>query len=293
VSQASTEPALRVGIDSYSYHRYFGEIRAGEEDPGVRWTTWDFVERAAELGVDGVSLETCYLPLDDRSFPERMAARLDDAELVRVLAWGHPGGLELGTSQAKYEELLRLFDHAEVMTSPLVRIVVGTFTHWRQEPEADSIGRLVPMVRDACRQAANRDIELAIETHCALSISALLELIERVDAHNLGVVLDTANVIRVGSDLLEATAKLAPLIKMVHVKDLDLSKADFGDPGGWWPCAPLGKGDLDLTGALGLVLDAGFDGLACVEIATLPPGLDEDEAVAESVAWLQEFAREG
>ena len=37
---------MRVGIDTYSYHRFFGEIRKGEQDPGIRWTTWDFLARA-------------------------------------------------------------------------------------------------------------------------------------------------------------------------------------------------------------------------------------------------------
>ena len=72
---------MRVGIDTYSYHRFFGEIREGEEDPGTRWTTWDFLDRAVELGVDGVSLETCYLDLDDAKFRERLALSLDAAGL--------------------------------------------------------------------------------------------------------------------------------------------------------------------------------------------------------------------
>ena len=51
---------MKVGIDSYCYHRYFGEVYPDQEDPGVRWTFQDFVRRAAELGVDGVSLESCF-----------------------------------------------------------------------------------------------------------------------------------------------------------------------------------------------------------------------------------------
>ena len=64
---------MRVGIDTYSYHRFFGEIREGEGDPRTRWTTWDFLDRAVELEVDGVSLETCYLELDNPAFRERLA----------------------------------------------------------------------------------------------------------------------------------------------------------------------------------------------------------------------------
>ncbi len=51
---------MKVGIDSYCYHRYFGEIYPDQSDPGTRWTFQDFVRRAAELEVDGVSLESCF-----------------------------------------------------------------------------------------------------------------------------------------------------------------------------------------------------------------------------------------
>ncbi|MDE0287646.1 MAG: sugar phosphate isomerase/epimerase [bacterium] len=282
---------MRVGIDTYSYHRFFGEIREGEEDPGTRWTTWDFLDRAVELGVDGVSLETCYLELHDPTFRERLAASLGEANLDAVLAWGHPGGLEMGTSDERLEDLLRVIDFAAAMGVPLVRLVVGTFTHWESEPPRVSVERLVPRVRAACRHAAELGVRLSIETHTALPVASLVELVERVGAPNLGVVLDTANVVRVGSDLIEATRLLASSTAMVHMKDLDLSDAGFGDPGGWWPCTSLGAGDLDLQGVLAALRSVGFGGLICVELATLPPGSDEDRMVAESVSWLRRSVR--
>lgn len=282
---------MRVGIDTYSYHRFFGEIREGEEDPGTRWTTWDFLARAAELGVDGVSLETCFLDLDDPGFRDRLALTLDEAGLEAVLAWGHPGGLELGRSAERLRDLLRVVDHAAAMKVPLVRLVVGTFTHWGTEPPHVSVERLIPRVRAACRHGAEVGVRLSIETHTALPVKALAELVRRVEAPNLGVVLDTANVVRVGSDLMEATRLLAGATDMVHVKDLDLSEAGFGDPGGWWPSTSLGAGDLDLHGVLAELRSVDFEGLMCVELATLPPGSDEDRMVAESIAWLRESIR--
>lgn len=278
---------MRIGIDSYSYHRYFGEIRAGEEDPGIRWTTWDFLDRAVELGVDGVSLETCYLDLHDPAFRDRLAPTLDGAGLEGVLAWGHPGGLELGRSAERLDDLLRVIDYAAGMDMTLVRLVAGTYTHWGSEPPRVSVERLLPMVRTACHHASRLGIRLSIETHTALPVAALAELVERAGASNLGVVLDTANVVRVGSDLIEATRLLAGATDMVHIKDLALGEADYGDPGGWWPCTTLGAGDLDLLGVLEVLRSARFEGLACVELATLPTGSDEDRMVAGSVAWLR------
>ena len=80
---------------------------------------------------------------------------------------------------------------------------------------------------------------------------------------------------------------------MVHVKDLDLSEADSGNPGGWWPCTSLGHGDLDLEGVLAELRSVGFEGLACLELATLPAGSEEDRMVKDSITWLREWLLTG
>ena len=278
---------MRLGLDSYSYHRYFGEMREGEDDPGIRWSLADFMGRAGELGLDGVSLETCFLPMDDPSLAQRLAAEAGEYGLDLVLAWGHPGGLRMGTSAVAHQQLLDALPIAAAADCRLVRIVVGTFTHWALEPEAPVLDRVVPLVTEACERAADLGLELAIETHCDLTLDALCELLERVGRHDLGVVLDTANLVRIGEDLCDGTRRLARFARMLHVKDLLLADADFGNPGGWWPCCALGEGDLDLHGALGELSAAGFDGLACVELGTVPEGSNEDELVARSVEWLR------
>lgn len=278
---------MRLGLDSYSYHRYFGELRAGEEDPGIRWSHGDFMGRAGELGLDGVSLETCYLPMEDPALAERLASQAAESGLELVLAWGHPGGLQMGTSADAHRQMLNALKVAAAAGCRLVRIVVGTFTHWGLEPEGPVLDRVVPLVTEGCERAAELGMELAVETHCDLTLGALCELLERVGRDDLGVVLDTANLVRIGEDLLAGTRRLAPVTRMLHVKDLLLAEADFGDPGGWWPCCALGDGDLDLRGALGELRAAGFDGLACVEVATLPEGANEDDVVARSVDWLR------
>lgn len=278
---------MRLGLDSYSYHRYFGELREGEEDPGIRWSHEDFMRRAGELGLDGVSLETCYLPMDDPALPERLASQAAEYGLELVLAWGHPGGLQMGTSAAARRRMLDALPIAAAAGCRLVRIVVGTFTHWGLEPEAPVVDRVVPLVGEGCERAADLGLELAIETHCDLTLDSLCELLDRVGRDDLGVVLDTANLVRIGEDLCEGTRRIAPFARMLHVKDLLLANADFGNPGGWWPCCALGEGDLDLNGAFDELRSAGFDGLACVEIGTLPAASDEDEVVVRSVDWLR------
>ena len=41
---------MRVGVDSYSFHRFFGELRAGEDGVETSWNTVDFISTVKEMG---------------------------------------------------------------------------------------------------------------------------------------------------------------------------------------------------------------------------------------------------
>ena len=70
---------MKVGIDSYCYHRFMGGAYPDlERDPGFRLTVFDVLARARALGVDGVSIEACFLPAIDVPLLERLAATLAD-----------------------------------------------------------------------------------------------------------------------------------------------------------------------------------------------------------------------
>ena len=69
-------------------------------------TMEDFLAFAVELGVDGVSLESCFFPTMEASWFRELKARLDDHGLERVYAWGHPQGLEDGTDRSALEDMV-------------------------------------------------------------------------------------------------------------------------------------------------------------------------------------------
>ena len=100
---------MRIGIDSYSYHRLLGEVRPGETEPGGRWRPDDAIAHARALGVDGVSLETCFL---DRDAP------IDAGPLELVIAWGHRHGLEYGANPTALDDLLAWLDRAGFSVRP-------------------------------------------------------------------------------------------------------------------------------------------------------------------------------
>jgi hypothetical protein len=69
---------MKVGIDSYCYHRFFGEVYPQQSDPGRRMTLEDFLRRARQLQVDGVSLESCFVTNKDPGYLREIKAMLDE-----------------------------------------------------------------------------------------------------------------------------------------------------------------------------------------------------------------------
>ena len=92
-----------------------------------------FIELARALGVDGVSLESCYFWSVESSYLAELRSLLDIHGLDRVYAWGHPDGLEGGTNEVAYDEMIRSFDHAEAFGAKVMR-VIGSSLRFRNEP---------------------------------------------------------------------------------------------------------------------------------------------------------------
>jgi sugar phosphate isomerase/epimerase len=273
---------MRLGVDSYSYHRLLGELRPGEDDPGERFArgSLDAVAHCRALGVDAVSLETCFL-----GPPERLdgAALLEQAgALELVLAWGHPAGLGFGELPGALDDLLAWIECAPRLGCSLVRMVIGHPPLRRADAIAEQLERSIPPLREAAVAAAGAGAALVVENHADLRAAELLELLERVGDPAVGVCLDTANALRVGDDPLEAAALLAPRVRMLHLKDCEAADGALVGP----RSVPYGEGVVPLASVLDAV--RGTDPLVCVELGHLGPGpIDERRLVADGVAWLR------
>src|SRR5262245_9846826 len=149
---------MKLGIDSYCYHRFFGECYAGlQHDPRNRMTVWDFLKRASNLRVEGVSIEACFLPKIDAAFLERLRDALDEAGFDRVWAWGHPNGLCSGTDRAAARDLAMNLKLAARLGAKVMRIVGGSR---RTRPQSWSVHRrqLIRMLRPLIAVAENHGV---------------------------------------------------------------------------------------------------------------------------------------
>jgi sugar phosphate isomerase/epimerase len=278
---------MKPAIDSYSYHRYFGEVYPDlETDPGTRITMRDFLDKAHALGVSGVSIESCFIANPSREDIRALTAQLRRLDLECVWAWGHPGGLRSGSAPELVFDLKRHIEIAAAVGAKVMRICCGG-RRTRPSDWTAHKTRLMPLLRDATAHARAHDVVLAIENHIDFLADELVELVDSIDSPWLGVCLDTANNLRMLEDPGVAIEKLAPYARATHVKDI---AAKGGNPRefAFWPSVPLGQGLIDIPRAFNDLRKHGYTGLLALEIDYLHPAYASDEkAISDSIDYMR------
>ena len=283
---------MKIAIDSYCYHRFFGEVYPEQKLPLKRMTLEDFLERAHELRVEGVSLESCFIPDHSPAYLGHVKEMLDAYQLERVYAWGHPNGLEGGTNLEAFQDMLCSFERAGQIGAKVMR-VVGSSLRLRKQPHEPQLERLSQMFREALKTAESYGIKMAIENHFDFTWEEMAKLLDRVGSPYLGITFDTGNFLRMLDDPIKGMEKLAPRVYATHIKDLKVQKGVPADEWYFFASVPVGDGVVDNGKLLHLLAEAGYDGLLAVEIDVLHAdyGEDEDGAVERSVGELRRLAR--
>jgi len=282
---------MKVGIDSYCYHRFFGEVYPDQDPPEKEMTMEDFLVRAKELDVDGVSLESCFFPNYDKGWLANLKDQLDDYGFERVYAWGHPDGLERGKNFEEYEAMVASFDRAQAIGADVMR-VVGSSLMFRHEPHGPQIEALTKMFKKAVIVAEDYKIKMAVENHIDFTADEILQLIENVDSDYFGINFDTGNFLRLLDDPIAGMEKLAPYTYATHVKDLMPDKTAKPTDWHFFAGVPVGQGLINNEKLAQLLEAADYKGFLAVEIDH--PHADwkgrEDEAVALSIKELKRIA---
>ena len=282
---------MRVGLDSFSFHRWFGETNEWERPVGEHWTTDDLWSYVAGLDIDVLSLQTVYLPELTSEVSQGLRSDAARAGVELVLAWGHRSGLQDGRSPEKLKEALAALDAAAEMGCPIVRIVCGDQGSWSEDRSvrADNMERLRAPLGAIASRAEELGLHVAVENHADRPTEELFTLVSAIGSNRLGLCFDVANAARVGDDPVEAACSAAPMTFMAQLRDLPLSGYPRRGPGDWWPCVALGRGDLDIPSVLRALIAGGQCRAWFVEASNVMPGDDEREMVAASLSYLKSF----
>jgi 3-oxoisoapionate decarboxylase len=282
---------MKVGIDSYSYHRYFGEVYGNQEAPARRMSYTDFLKRAVQLKVDGVSLETCFFESLDESYLKGLKDIIDAGSLEVVVAWGHPMGFEGGKKPQAVEDMKKHFATCRILGASVMR-VVGSSLDYRNDPHGPQIERLTGIFKECAKMAGDQGVKLADENHFDFTTEEYLGLFQAVGSPHFGMCFDTGNCLRNGDDPVESAKKLGRWILATHTKDV--SPLYGWNPKDWmfFACTPVGKGIINFPGIVAELEGQGYAGLYAVELDYMDPRFkEEDLAVKESIAYLKKLQK--
>lgn len=284
---------MKVGIDSYCYHRFLGDVYPEQEPPATTFTMDRVIDRAHEIGCEGISLESCFFPSFDAGYLADVRAKLDAYKFDRVYAWGHPDGLEAGRNPHAKDDMIRHIHHAKAIGAPVMRVVGSSFSFVR-DPHEPQLRILSGWFKEAVRVAAGEGVLLAVENHIDYDAAEILRLIEEVDSPFFGVNLDTANFLRVQDDPVEATAKLARHVFATHVKDIEPVKGRSARAWNYFACVAAGEGLVEIDKIVAILAREKYRGFLAFEV-DMPAArwlCREDEMVQRSVEYLKRLAAE-
>ena len=173
------EPLVKLGIDSYCYHRYFGEVYPGiqKRPRGKRMTVFDFLQRAKRFKVGGVSLESYFISCK-RDDLMRLREKLDEYGFVRVWAWGHPDGLRAGSSRKAGKDLVANLSYAKAIGAEIMRVVGGN-AQIRPDSWGIHYHRLRAALKRVLPVARDNGIILGSENHIDLTGDEEEEAVKR------------------------------------------------------------------------------------------------------------------
>ena len=245
---------MKIGCCAYSYRQY---LLAGD------MSLEDFVDTAADLGVEGVELTAYYFPTTDRAYLNSLKRHC----LVRgVDVSGAAVGskLTLADASERAAEVQMVKDwlgHAVALGAPELRVFAGVTPDGHTDEEAFEWA--VAALRECAPVAAENGVVMALENHGGITTTSaqVLRLIEAVDSEWLRVNLDTGNYgLDPDVDPYEGMRRVANLSVTAHHK-VSMRTAQ-------------GSEEVDIEKVVAVLSDAGYRGYLNLEFEE-----DEDAKV--------------
>lgn len=232
-----------------------------------------------------LGFSTCFLSLDSYlgkfspALAKQMADALDQYQVIATTAevvhpeplkWNFTEGpatiglVPRATRSARLDALRQTSDFARLLGVGRLQTHCGFIPEDPKDPLYEETVLAIRTITEHC--AANGQSFL-METGQETPIT-MLRMLKDVDRPNLGVGLDTANLILYGkSNPVDALTMLGPHIQAMHAKD------------GRWPTDPsrlgeevlIGKGEVDFLKVLSGLRDLGYKGAVTIERETSGP----------------------
>lgn len=279
---------VRFGIDSFSFHRFFGENSKWEVQAAAKWQTKDFIDFARGHEIDLITLQTAYLDLSDSQTHAEIKRWTSEQGNYLAFTWGHPNGFDGGKNRDAFKSATQWLERSADFELEQMRIVFGNHFNFDEAPRIrmERIGDQLEVLVQRARQLG---IRLSVENHADFNVPVLLEMINGIDDQYLGLCLDLGNSFRVGDEINQLMESIdTSRIFMIQAKEIDQMADNIpGVPIGWWPTVNFGTGKIDIANRVNRLIQRGFTGPIAIELSNLGAGLNEIEVAEQAINFLR------
>lgn len=274
-----------------------------------------FIDKAAELGFDGVMLmaKRPHLSVLDYGPAEcgRLRARLEANKLRDVCIAGYTnftGDLEHGDIPHREMQIRHVTDLAR-MARELGGNIVRIFTGY-ENPAATYSAQwklLIDALRECARRTSEFGVTIGVQNHhdIAAGYEVMHDLIREVNEPNCRALFDAWSPFLHGADLRAAALKMAPITVHTTIADYQLRPryryqpaiVNYTKETPLVQAVPMGDGEIDYRGFLGALREGGFRGSIAYEMCSpLSIGGSEDALDGcgrRFVEYMHTFTRAG
>lgn len=200
-------------------------------------------------------------------------------------------------AEAHIQWAVRAVRAAQQLGAPAVRL--DPLTANRELPMEQIRDNVVRYVRQVLEQTGDSGVDLGIENHGAVGNNPefLDGIFEQVNNPRLGITLDTGNFYWSGlplSELYSVIEHFAPRAKHTHIKSIAYptemreTQRQTGFEYGRY-CAPIDRGDLDMTRIVRTLRQSGYSRALCIENEALSkfPAEERPEVLRGEIALLR------
>ena len=240
---------MKLGVSSFTFPWAIGGI---ESDHPVVMDAFELLDRAHKLGAEVLQIAD-NLPIGHLS-DEELRSLKDAADSFSI-------ALEVGTRGIKTENIERFFNIAQILASPILRVVIDSKDH---EPD---IAEICELLKPFAEKFKSAKMKLAIENHDRLTCSEFNEIIDRLGSDWAGICLDTVNSLGAVEAPNTVIPSLAPHAINVHMKDFEIVRTN-GQMGFTVRGTALGQGRLDVAEVITAVGGAAREITAVIELWT-------------------------
>jgi sugar phosphate isomerase/epimerase len=246
---------MLLGLHTYSLYLHgIGQAWADFKLPWPRQlTTFELLDLAVDLGLDGLHLDDGVLENLDVSYLQEVKAAAVEHHLYLEYNFSMDmGGMGIGIQHDLDEAIAT----AKALGADIVKVSMDL-----KRPRPVSASRFHPEVMEQMNSFANRlkasapaaadaGIKIAVENHCDSFSEEILLLLDRVNHSAVGACIDTVNALMVMEDPMQAIEKLAPRAFTNHFKD---NRIEFQRYGFKLTGTAVGEGDIDMKRAYDII----------------------------------------